>query len=173
MLRRGSIGTGNVGRRPLFFSIFLFFYTFGLYVINRYVSRSWTFMSLINCAVFKTEFSLGFSNAYVIFWTHAVVIELCCRSWTKVSLLNYKKENHMCLLCSLLFLLLSWEKDIWWFKYIIYVFSRGGSYYSYIVCLPSQADWSMTGAGGRAYKRKFCQVWEADVRKECTEVAVH
>ena len=50
-------------------------------------------MSLFNCAVFKTEFSLGFSNAYVIFWTHVVVIELCCRSWTKVSLLNYKKEN--------------------------------------------------------------------------------
>ena len=50
-------------------------------------------MSLFNCAVFKTEFSLGFSNAYVIFWTHVVVIELCCRSWTKVSLLNYKKEK--------------------------------------------------------------------------------
>ena len=31
----------------------------------------------------------------------------------------------------------------------------------------------MTGAGGRAYIRKFCQVWEADVKKECDKVAVH
>ena len=40
------------------------------------------------------------------------------------------------------------------------------------VCLHSQTDCPITGAGGRAYKRKFCQVWEAYVKKECNEVAV-
>ena len=40
------------------------------------------------------------------------------------------------------------------------------------VYTPRHADWPMSGAGGRAYERKFCQVWEADVKKECNEVAV-
>ena len=64
-------------------------------VVIELYCRSWTFVSLFNYAMFKLEFSLGFSNTCVIFWTHELVIELCCRFWTKVSLLNYKKEKYI------------------------------------------------------------------------------
>ena len=73
-------------------SAFLYYTTIFVKSITPY----WIlyFVLELLCLCLTTQcWKLNFNNAYVIFWTRVVVIELCCRSWTKVSLLNYKNEN--------------------------------------------------------------------------------